>query len=177
MAKKRRGRKKGGHNRGYYFRKGRGWCAVEGARRIALRYENGEPIRDENADQRDVREAYGRYLTDKQQKPEVQSAVTVLEVCTAYLAHAKRNGAKKTHADRSDTLYDFCYGVPAEYRQYSTFAEFRDGLQKRSPTAREEAEKKRVHPSTPMRRVATLQVSQPGHSPSEEAATLRIWSL
>ena len=64
MAKKRRGRKKGGHNRGFYFRMDRGWCAVEGARRILLHYDNGDPIRDKNADNREVRKAYARYLLD-----------------------------------------------------------------------------------------------------------------
>lgn len=146
MPKKRSVRKKRGHNKGFYFRKNRGWYATEGTRRIPLRYENGEHIKDEAADERDVREAHARYLLDKQKKPEVQNTTTVLQVCVAYLAEAKANGAKKTHADRSDTLYDFCYGVPSEYRQFSTFQEFRDGDQKFSETAREEAEKKRIHP-------------------------------
>ena len=146
MTKKRRGRKKGGHNRGFYFRKCRGWCAVEGSRRIPLLYENGEPIRHEHADERDVREAHARYLLDKQAEPEVRNTTIILEVCTAYLAEAKANGAPKTHADRADTLYDFCYGVPAEYRQYSKYPEFRDGPQKQSPDANEQAENSRIHP-------------------------------
>ena len=145
MAKKRSGRKKGGHNKGFYYRKNRGWCAVEGSKRIPLRYEDGQPIRDAQADERDVREAYARYLLEKQTLPEIQNTTTVGEVCLAYLAEAKANGAAKTHADRADTLYDFCYGVPSEYRQYSGHAEFRSRDQKRSPHAKQQAEDRRIH--------------------------------
>ena len=36
MAKKRTGRKRGGRNRGYFFRKGRGWYATEPAALASL---------------------------------------------------------------------------------------------------------------------------------------------
>ena len=43
MAKNRPGRKKGGHNRGYFYRKGRGWYAIDETRQIPLKYEDGAP--------------------------------------------------------------------------------------------------------------------------------------
>ena len=57
MAKVHAGRKAGGCNRGYYYRKGRGWYALDGKKQVALRYEDGTPIKDAKAHSRDVREA------------------------------------------------------------------------------------------------------------------------
>lgn len=148
MAQKRRGRKKGGRNRGFYYRKGRGWYAVEGSQRIPLRYENGEHIKAQDADGRDIQEAHARYLLERQETPVAQDTTTVMEACLAYLAEAKANGAPKTHADRADTLFDFCFGIPPEYRSYCKHDQFRNGdtKAKRFTNAmQKEAETKRIH--------------------------------
>ena len=44
-AKKTVGRKRGSQNKGYHFRNGRGWYALDGTRRVALCYPNGEHIK------------------------------------------------------------------------------------------------------------------------------------
>lgn len=130
MAKNRPGRKKGGHNRGYFYRKGRGWYAIDETRQIPLKYEDGAPISAENADEDEIRNAYARWRLVKQdqqrrgRKPEDDT--TVLDVCVRYLAHAKLHGAPKTHADRADTLFDFCFGLPPEQRNKVGSAPFRD---------------------------------------------------
>ena len=41
-----RGRQAGGHNRGYWFRKGRGWYATENGKPLPLRAENGDHLKD-----------------------------------------------------------------------------------------------------------------------------------
>ena len=46
MAKQRVGRKTGGHNGGYFYRKRRGRHALDGRRQVALRFEDGMPIKD-----------------------------------------------------------------------------------------------------------------------------------
>jgi integrase len=120
------GRSKGRKTKGFFYRTGRGWYSKDGSRFIPLRYENGEHIKLEKADERDIKEAYARFLLDKQRKPAVQDATTVLEVVKAYLADTKQNGAAKTHADRADTLFDFCFGIPPEYRNRFEVPEFQD---------------------------------------------------
>jgi len=59
-----------------------------------------------------VREAHARFLLSKQARPAQRCQVTVLEVCQAYLENTKATGAAKTHSDRADTLFDFCFGLP-----------------------------------------------------------------
>ena len=59
MTKKTLGRKKGGRNRGYFFRKGRSWFATERKRMIPLLDKDGERITSPNASQEEVRDAYG----------------------------------------------------------------------------------------------------------------------
>jgi integrase len=142
MAKRHAGRKKGGHNRGFFYRKGRGWYVTEGSRMVPLRYENGEPIKDQAADERDVKDAHARWLLDRQVKPETaaESTVTVLEVCKAYLKDAKANGAAKTYEDRADTLFDLCFGVPPAFRTKG------EAVPKRLTAARrEELNASRIH--------------------------------
>jgi integrase len=86
-----------------------------------LRYDDGQPIKEKTADERDLKDAYARWRldADKQARPDKNTATntaTVLEVCQAYLADLKVNGAAKTHHDRADTLFDFCFGIPPQFR-------------------------------------------------------------
>lgn len=110
------GRTKGRRTKGYFYRAGRGWYTKLAGRFIPLRYEDGTHIKDKEADGHDVREAHARFLLDKQQAAKVQDQTTVFEICEYYLRDAKVNGAPKTHADRADTLFDFCFGLPPGQR-------------------------------------------------------------
>lgn len=141
MQKKRGGRKKGARNRGYFFRKGRGWYASQGHNMAPLRYDDGEHIKDPKADERDLREAFARFLLDRQKEAEVQNETTLLDVCVAYLEYAKRHGAPKTHFDRADTLFDFCFGLPPEYRNKDG-----SGTKKLTGEQKSELKSKRIHP-------------------------------
>ena len=84
MAKKRKnGRSKGSHNRGYWFRKDRGWFVTEGKSAIPLRDVKGNHIK--NADYgEEAKEAYARYVLQAGE-PSNRTQVTVLEVCRLYL--------------------------------------------------------------------------------------------
>ncbi|WP_145374909.1 tyrosine-type recombinase/integrase [Symmachiella dynata] len=108
---------------------------------LPLRDENGEHIKVQLADDQDLKQAYARFLLDKQTAVEVQNDITVLDVCLAYLRYAKTNGAEKTHFDRADTLFDFCFGLPPEYRK-------KDGSGPKRLTREQRAEmsNKRIHP-------------------------------
>ncbi|MAT70083.1 MAG: hypothetical protein CMJ58_11245 [Planctomycetaceae bacterium] len=124
MAKSSGGRKKGSRNLGFFYRRGRGWCATEGKRSAPLRDADGQPLREKNIPTKVVSEAYARYLHEKSQKtaqPQSKSEssppVTVLQVCQAYLANAKATGAQGTHECRADTLFDLCFGLPAGFRE------------------------------------------------------------
>lgn len=73
--------------------------------------------KDKSTADDDVREAYARFLLTKPADVLPAGCVTVLEVCTAYLAKAhEERGQNKTFTDRAETLFDFCYGLPAKFR-------------------------------------------------------------
>jgi len=129
MAKKKPGRNKGGHNRGFFYRKGRGWYAIDGTRQVPLLYENGSRIREEDAAEEEIKNAYARWrleIQEEEKRAAQAENVSVLDVCFDYLRHVKLHGAPKTHADRADTLFDFCFGLPAEKRNKVGSDPFRD---------------------------------------------------
>lgn len=123
MAKKLgRGRRKGSRNKGYFYRKGRGWFAKEGSQFTPLTYEQGNRLRDESAPEAEIRAAHARWLLMKRDstaagtKQVPVGSATVLEICTAYLAKAKEErGKNRTFQDRAETLFDFCFGLPARF--------------------------------------------------------------
>src|SRR5262245_22080699 len=110
------GRKAKGHNRGYFYRPGRGWFSLDRNRKfVALLDENGGRLRDPAYSADILRAGHARFLATQKLKPAVQkSGVTVLEVCDRYLAHAEKQAAPATFEGRGRTLYDFCYGFPAK---------------------------------------------------------------
>jgi integrase len=116
MAKKRRkGRSKGSRNKGYFYRKARGWCASD---KTPLLDADGEPLRDEDIDEETVREAHARYLLRRNQ-PELANKgddTTVIQVCQLYLDYCKANSAESTYEGRVGILFDFCTGLPAGLR-------------------------------------------------------------
>lgn len=163
MAKKKAklGRSKGRKTKGYFYRSGRGWYSKDGARFIPLRYDDGEHIKEERADERDVKEAYARFLLEKQRKPVVQDATTILEVCKTYLGDTKKSGAAKTHADRADTLFDFCFGIPPKYRNRFEISEFQGigkegGSKKLTKAEKAELAKKKIHEGHGKKAVSAL---------------------
>lgn len=114
---KRKGRRPGSRNRGYFYRKGRGWCATEGTRAVPLVSDTGERLKDRETPLETVRAAYSRHLV-RQSQPVLaeRERVTVLETCQLYLDNVKATGAESTYQARAGTLYDFCIGLPASFR-------------------------------------------------------------
>ncbi|QDV73192.1 tyrosine-type recombinase/integrase [Botrimarina mediterranea] len=136
MTKKRAGRKGGKSSRGFYFRSGRGWYALRDGKSYPLLDADGVHHKDPKLPERVARESHARWLTEQTQADQQRlrdekrryEGVTLLAVCQAYLAHAKATGAAKTHHDRADTLFDFCFGLPPEFRP-------KDGVKPVKPTA------------------------------------------
>lgn len=87
---------------------------------VPLCYEDGSRIRERGADSRVFQEAHARWILARNEVAsaldEPRNYASVVEVCVAYLGDARANGAKKTFVDRADTQFDFCYGLPPQYR-------------------------------------------------------------
>ncbi len=104
-------RKKGSRNKGYFFRKGRGWCATD---KTALTDADGNRIRDKDVDPEIIKEAYARYLLQRTKPQLVKKAdhITVIEACQLYLDDCKATGSSTTYDMRGRILFDFCTGLP-----------------------------------------------------------------
>ena len=110
------GRRKGGHNTGYFFRPGRGWFVVIAGKHVPLLFENGDRMREKATPTAELKAAYVRRLLEPTVTPaSLSSNVTVLHVCTAYLDQVKSEGATATYDGRSRTLFDFCFGLPSRF--------------------------------------------------------------
>ena len=123
MARK-RGRKGGGSNRGYWHRKGRGWYLTEGTSAIPLCDLNGNHIKDKGCVE-EAKAAYARYVL--RAGDPAKRGFTLMEACRLYLDFAKK-GSAETYNLRRGLLFDLCTGYPA-------------GVQDREPTAED-----RIHP-------------------------------
>ena len=123
MARKvgKRGRKGGGRNRGYWFRKDRGWFVTEGTSAIPLCDDKGNCIKDAK-DVEGAKAAYARYVI-RAGKPS-QRGFTLMEACRLYLDHAKK-GSAETYNLRRGLLYDLCTGFPARFQDGEPTAEDR----------------------------------------------------
>lgn len=108
------GRSTGSRNRGYFFREGRGWYTKIGRKFVPLEYENGDRMRSKNTPIADVKAAYHRLMTTPL-PPAPEDGATILQVCTAYLAKVKDSGASSTLTVRTNTLFDFCFGLPSRF--------------------------------------------------------------
>jgi integrase len=133
MGKSKPGRKRGGRPRGYYFTKGRGWFALDGRRGVPLCWPDGRHIMEKNTPQEAILQAYRRWKTAKaaqvaaaeaarqaaaakQGPSDPQAGPTMEEVCQRYLRHVLSPGtaaAQKTFYSRANSLFDFCYALPA----------------------------------------------------------------
>lgn len=117
MPAKRKGRRRGSRNKGYFWRAARSiWCANDGGRFVALTDENGERLRDRNCPPAVLKAAYARFELSRP-KPG-SSAMTVWELSQAYLAHIERTkGAAATLEARADVLFDLCTGYGRKWRK------------------------------------------------------------
>jgi hypothetical protein len=95
---------------------------------IALRDENGEPLRSKSTPVADLKAALKRIIIAAPARS--VNSVTVREVCYAYLAKVKDDGAMKTYKDRGDTLFDFCTGLPPKFRKGDSEPTARDQIHK-----------------------------------------------
>jgi len=119
------GRRTGSKTQGYFYRKGRGWCASD---KTPLVDRQGSKIPDPNASRKQVIEAYSLYLQRKQQEmtaAEKKDDLTVMEIGRAYLDHVEvqagtpKCGQKEhpTYTIRADAIFDFCTGLPPRFRK------------------------------------------------------------
>ena len=103
------GRKKRGHNRGYFFRSRRGWYANDGKRMVPLLFADGPRIQDKETPDGEVEAAYERWKRARQTADKARAGVTthgevtVEDVCRVYLAEAGVNGARETFLGRADS--------------------------------------------------------------------------
>ena len=129
-----------------------------------LTFPDGAPIRDRQVEDAVLKEAHARWLLARQAAEEAAqktldaaSQVTVEQVCLAYLADARVNGAEQTYEVRADTLFDFCFGLPARFRS-------KDATPKPlTKEMREEAAKARIHKGygrLPLKELVPLHVDQ-----------------
>jgi hypothetical protein len=146
LATRKKGRARGGRNRGFFYRKGRGWCTSEGNRAVALTYPDGTKITDPRVDVELVKDALARYRLGCNEPASLDTAlnsVSVAEVCQLYLEFCRVNNADSTYDIRAARLFDFVTGLPARFRK-----------ENRMRSA--EAEKARIHPGYGAISVGTL---------------------
>jgi len=106
-------RRKGSRNRGYYYRRNRGWCAKgSDGREARLNDVDGNPLRDRHADKEIIKAAHDRF---RQQQP--TTSLTIWELSQHYLGDVEQNGASSTLDMRADVLYDFSTGFGRIWRK------------------------------------------------------------
>jgi integrase len=100
-------RRKGGRNKGFWYRANRGWYVTEGKRSVPLCDEDGH-LKDRNYD---PEKAYARYLL--QEGPVQADGLTVERALRMYLTWLAKHGAPGTYTIRKRLLDDFCatYGT------------------------------------------------------------------
>jgi integrase len=112
-------RKRGGHNKGYWFRKGRGWYATTSAASpLPLRDENENHLRGKHQEEQ-AKRAYARYiLAVGQEANQVANGenTPLLTLCNRYLDFCQANNRLSTYRTRADFLFDFATGFPAKFR-------------------------------------------------------------
>jgi integrase len=119
--KKAMGRRAGGHNKGYWYRKGRGWYASEGGQPIPLLNSAGSPLKAPDTPDDELRESYARYLLERKKKAKqlaMGDKALVLSIVVAYLDYCKANNRASTYQKRGEYLFDFCFGLPSRFWDY-----------------------------------------------------------
>lgn len=93
------------NHKGYWFRKGRGWCLTDGKSQIPLCDEHGMHLRDPKA-RTAARDAFRRYLVRLTESHD-RSGATVKQVADTYLSWCRDHHRPKTYAIRSYFLNAF----------------------------------------------------------------------
>lgn len=110
-----RGRKKGGHNRGYWFRTGRGWyVTLPGGKSVPLCDPEGNPLRNRNASQELLKESYACWVLAHRngEKMTGRDDLRILDVCRYFLHYLRQSARPKGFKIRAEMLFDFCSGYP-----------------------------------------------------------------
>ena len=94
-------RRRGGRNKGFWYRANRGWYVTEGKRSVPLCDEGGH-LKDRDAD---PEKAYARYLIEE--GPVQADGITVERALRMYLTWLAKHGAPGTYAIRKRLLDDF----------------------------------------------------------------------
>ncbi len=120
MVKRRRttkrsvGRAAGSHNRGYWFRKGRGWYITEGRKLRPLTDQSGNHIKAQNAPSSVLQDAYKqdcRQSDERSKQSAKGSDALILTAVTAYLKHSQANDRLATFNKRGKMLFDRLEGA------------------------------------------------------------------
>lgn len=133
MAAKKTGRRKGGKAKGYFFRAGRGWIALEGTKQTTLRDGQGNKLTVRNTPADVLADAYARYCAERDAeaaKRESGDSTAVAEVCAKYLEHCKKENRANTYDVRERLLFDFCSGLPAAFKDKPSEAKPSDRIHK-----------------------------------------------
>jgi integrase len=115
------GRRAGGSNKGYWYRKNRGWFTTEGQRKVPLLDKAGNHIKDPQTPDDLLKDAYARYRLGLQERMKREAAgdtALVGGICEDYLVYAKGNNRPSTFEKRGEYLFDFCHGLPAKFWDY-----------------------------------------------------------
>ena len=106
-------RKKGSRNKGYWFRKGRGWYSGNDK----LLDAQGKHIRD-GENRQAAEQAYHALMASGKPQSKPGTVYTVREVCREYLKEAKAKSSPQTYLLRKRFLYDFCEGKKGVHKGY-----------------------------------------------------------
>ena len=115
------GRRTGGSNKGYWYRKNRGWYTTEGQLKVPLLDKAGEHLKDPQTPDEVLKDAYARYrlgIQERMKREAIGDTALIARICQDYLDHAKASNRPSTFEKRGEYLFDFCYGLPAKFWDY-----------------------------------------------------------
>ncbi len=121
MSVKKSGRKSGGREKGYWYRKNRGWCVTVGSQPRPLLGDDGTQLKNENESDEVLKKAYAKFILNLEQEEERKASgdkALILSVVDYYLTYAKEENRKSTYDKRGEFLFDFAYGLPARFWDY-----------------------------------------------------------
>ena len=113
------GRKPGSHNKGYWFRKGRGWYLTSDGNPLPLRDESGTHIKAQDTPAELLQSAWIRHCSQRQEQTKKEAnrdLTTIAEVSRLYLSHCKANNSPSTYRSRAWFLFNLVTGFPGRFR-------------------------------------------------------------
>jgi hypothetical protein len=92
------GRRAGGHNKGYWYRKGRRWYVSEGRNMVALTTEVGDHLKAPDTPDETLQDAYARHILGMQEKTkrDATGTQTPLEIVCRALGSRWKSSAYTT---------------------------------------------------------------------------------